>query len=289
MAEESINKGGERPLDTVHMPAPTAWPITLAFGTTLLFAGMVTSSAVSVLGALLMIAATVGWFRDVLPHEAHEEMRVETEVQEAATGRREVAHAHITMEMKRAFLPLEIHPISAGIKGGLAGSVAMAILAMSYGIFSQNGIWYPINLLAAGFLPASMTETTAQLSAFHPSVLLIAAAIHLITSLLVGLLYGAMLPMLPRQPVLLGGFIAPLMWSGLIYGILGIVNPVLNQRINWLWFVISQMGFGIVAGIVVSRTQKVRTSQPMPFALRLGMESPGIMEEKEKYEEDETP
>jgi hypothetical protein len=289
MADESFNKAGERQMETVHMPAPTPWPIVLAFGSTLLFAGMVTSSAVSVLGGVLMIAGIVGWFRNVLPHEVHETMQVEVQAEEAATLRREVAHAHITMEMKRAFLPLEIHPISAGIKGGLAGSVAMALLAMAYGIFSQNGIWYPINLLAAGFLPASMTETTAQLAAFHPTVLLIAIPIHLITSLLVGLLYGAMLPMLPRQPVLLGGFIAPLMWSGLIYGILGIVNPVLNQRISWLWFVISQMGFGIVAGLIVARTQKVRTSQPMPFAMRLGMESPGIMEEKEKYEEDETP
>ena len=34
------------------MPAPTAWPIVLAFGITLLFAGMVTSGAVSVLGAI---------------------------------------------------------------------------------------------------------------------------------------------------------------------------------------------------------------------------------------------
>lgn len=289
MADESVNKGGAKITDTVHMPASTPWPIVLAFGSTLLFAGLVTSGAISVLGAILMIAGTVGWFRDVLPHEAHEAVQVELQVEEAATGRREVAHAHITMEMKRAFLPLEIHPISAGIKGGLAGSVAMAILAMAYGIFSQNGIWYPINLLAAGFLPASMTETTAQLAAFHPGVLAIAVPLHLITSLLVGLLYGAMLPMLPTQPIVLGGFIAPLMWSGLIYGILGIVNPVLNQRINWVWFVISQMGFGIVAGIVVSRTEKVRTSQPMPIALRLGMESPGIMEEKEKFEEDETP
>ena len=292
MAEESLNKGGERPessIATVHMPAPTPWPIVLALGSSLLFAGLVTSSAVSVLGGLLMIAGIVGWFRDVLPHEAHEAVQVEIRAQEAATARREVAHAEISQEMKRAFLPLEIHPISAGIKGGLAGSVAMAGLAMAYGIFSQNGIWYPINLLAAGFLPASMTETTAQLAAFHPTVLLIAIPIHLITSLLVGLLYGAMLPMLPRRPIILGGFIAPLMWSGLIYGILGIVNPVLNQRINWLWFVISQMGFGIVAGIVVSRTQKIRTSQPMPWALRAGMEAPGIMEEKEKYDEDETP
>ena len=105
-------------------------------------------------------------------------------------------------------------------------------------------------------------------------MLLIAIPIHLITSLLVGLLYGAMLPMLPRRPVLLGGFIAPIMWTGLIHSILGIVKSVLNQRIDWLWFVFSQVGFGIVAGLVVSRQQRIRTPQHVPLALRVGMEKP---------------
>jgi hypothetical protein len=108
---------------------------------------------------------------------------------------------------------------------------------------------------------------------------LIAVPIHLITSLLVGLLYGAMLPMLPRRPVLLGGLIGPILWSGLIHSILGIVNPVLDQRIDWLWFVFSQMGFGIVAGLVVSRQERVPTPQQVPFALRIGMEASGMKDE----------
>jgi hypothetical protein len=284
MAVELSNQAGESAAKTIEAPAPTAWPIILAFGTTLVFTGMVTSSAVSVLGAILGIAGVVGWFCDVLPREAHESLPLEGAVPAVMPVTTEVARAEIGEELKRAWLPLEIHPISAGIKGGLAGSVAMAILAMVYGVVSGNGIWYPINLLAAGFLPAARTETTAQLAAFQLDVLLIAIPIHSITSLLVGLLYGAMLPMLPRRPILLGGFIAPLMWSGLIYGILGIVNPVLNQRIHWAWFVISQMGFGIVAGFIVSRTEKIRTAQRMPFALM--METPGIM--KEHRGEDET-
>jgi hypothetical protein len=271
--------------DIVRMPARTAWPIVLAFGITLVFAGMLTSGAVSVLGAILSLAGAIGWFRDVLPHEAHEPVRVDRAVAEVVSRRREVERAEIGEEARRAWLPVEIHPISAGIKGGLAGSVAMAALAMLYGIFSGNGIWYPINLLAAGFLPASMTETTAELSAFHLKVFLIAVPIHLITSLLVGLLYGAVLPMLPRRPVILGGLIAPLVWTGLIYGILGIVNPVLNERIHWGWFVVSQMGFGIVAGLVVSRTHKIRTWQGMPLGLRAGMESPGMMDERHKEDD----
>ena len=120
----------------------------------------------------------------------------------------------------------------------------------------------------------------AQISAFHLESLIIASVLHLLVSVLVGLLYGAMLPMFPRRPILLGGVIAPIMWSVVIHSILEAVNPVLNQRINWLWFVISQIGFGLVAGIVVSRQARVRTWQYLPFAVRAGIEAPGAMDEK---------
>jgi hypothetical protein len=280
MAFELVNQSGQEKAETVEMPASTAWPISLAFGLTLVFAGLVTSEAVSVLGAILSIAGAVGWFRDVLPHEAHESVQVVRPVPGVTTMRREVARIEIAHELRRAWLPVEIYPISAGVRGGLAGSVAMAVVAMLYGIFSHTSIWYPINLLAAGFFPA--TANTAEIAAFHLRALLIAIPIHLITSLLVGLLYGAMLPMLPRRPILLGGFIAPILWSGLIHSILGIVNPVLNQRIDWLWFVASQVGFGIVAGIVVSWHGRIRTLQHLPLALRAGMEGSGMREDENR-------
>jgi hypothetical protein len=280
MAFELVDQSGENRTRTVEMPASTPWPIVLAFGFTLVFAGLVTSEAVSVLGAILSIAGAGGWFRDVLPREAHESVEVVRPLPAVTTTRREVARIEIARELRRAWLPVEIYPISAGIKGGLAGSVAMAVVAMLYGIFSHTSIWYPINLLAAGFFPA--TANTAEIAAFHLRALLIAIPIHLITSLLVGLLYGAMLPMLPRRPILLGGFIAPILWSGLIHSILGIVNPVLNQRIDWLWFVASQVGFGIVAGIVVSWQSRIRTLQHLPLALRAGMEGSGLREDERR-------
>jgi hypothetical protein len=278
MAVESVNHG-ESETDTIRMPAPTPWPIALAFGMTLLFAGMVTSEAVSVLGAIVAIAGTVGWFRDVLPYEAHETVEVMPGAAAVTTARREVARVAIANELLRAYLPLEIYPISAGVKGGLGGSVAMAVVAMLYGLISEHSIWYPVNLLAAGFLPGAMTDTTAKIAAFNLNVFLIATAIHLIISLLVGLLYGAILPMLPRRPILLGGFIAPLFWTGLIHSILGIVNPALNQRIHWLWFVASQVAFGIGAGIIVSQQERIRTWQRLPLAFRSGMEASGMKDE----------
>jgi len=284
MAAELFNQNGERATDTIKVPASTAWPIVLAFGITLLFAGLVTSEAVSILGAIIAVAGAVGWFRDVLPQEAHESVAAVQQVPGVTTMRREVARIEIARELRRAWLPVEVHPISAGVKGGLAGSIAMALLAMLYGVLHQKSVWYPINLLAAGFFPV-MAETTADLAAFHLSAFLIALLIHVITSLLVGLVYGATLPMLSRRPILLGGVIAPLVWSGLIHSILGIINPVLNQRIDWLWFVASQVGFGIVAGIVVSRQDLTRTWQPLPLALRLGFEATGLTNENRDEED----
>jgi hypothetical protein len=248
---------------------------------TLIFAGLVTSESVTVVGGLLAGLAAVGWFRDVLPEEARETVRVAPARPAPAQRRRKVAHVEGAGQVQRAWLPLEIYPVSAGIKGGLAGAVVMALLAMAYGIVSGTSIWYPINLLAAGFFPGTVNLTTSEIAAFHRSAFLIAAAIHLVTSLLVGLLYGAMLPMLPRQPIVLGGFVGPIVWTGLLHSILGVVNPVMNQRIDWLWFVLSQVGFGIAAGVVVSRQVRVETWQGLPLSVRAGIEAPGLMRERD--------
>ena len=266
---------------TVNLPAPTAWPIVLAFGITLLVAGLLTSASVSILGAILAVTASVGWFRDVLPLEKEETVRADGEVSVVSTSRREVERLQVAPELPRALLPLETYPVSAGIKGGLAGSVAMAVLACLYGLLKQGSIWYPINLLAATTYPQSAPSSAAILNAFHLSGFFIALFIHLFTSLTVGLLYGAMLPMLPRRPILLGGLIAPILWTGLLHSILGLINPLLNERIDWRWFIASQFAFGIVAGLVVVRQARVPTSQFVPFVMRAGIEAPGISGEKQ--------
>jgi hypothetical protein len=198
-----------------------------------------------------------------------------------------VARLPIAPDLPRALLPLETYPVSAGIKGGLAGSVAMAALACLYGILKQGSIWYPINLLGATIYSQSMLLDSASLNAFHLGSFLFAALLHLVTSLLVGLLYGAMLPMFPRRPIILGGIIGPVLWTGLLYSILGLINPMLDARIDWLWFIASQFAFGIVAGLVVVRQARVRVRQFVPFAMRAGIETPAVR--GENYPEDNRP
>jgi hypothetical protein len=267
---------GNAPPGIVCLPASTAWPIVLAFGITLVFAGLVTSAPISLVGAVLSAIAGVGWFRDVLPQEKEETVEVEETPAAATSIRREVERLPVAPELPRALLPLETYPVSAGIKGGLAGSAAMAVLACLYGLLKQGSIWYPINLLAATAYAQSLKLGSTSLSAFHLESFLLAVVIHVVTSLLVGLLYGAMLPMFSRRPILLGGLVAPILWTGLLHSILGLIDPLLNQLISWPWFIASQFAFGIVAGLVVVQQARVRVHQFLPFSMRAGFEAPGI-------------
>jgi hypothetical protein len=282
-AAEKLNESPRAPRE-IEVPAPTAWPFLLALGVALLFAGLVTSTSVSCLGALLSLAGSIGWFREVLPREHEEVVTVLPEDIRLTTARRVVDRVPVLPDQLRAWLPVRTYPISAGVKGGLAGSVAMAILACAYGVLKAGSIWYPINLLAAVAYRESLRLVPAQLNSFHADAFAIAFVLHGVVSVLVGLLYGAMLPMFPRRPIVLGGLIAPVLWSGLLYTILGLLNPLLASRIDWLWFMASQVAFGIVAGLVVVRQPSFPTRENTSFALRAGIEAPGTMPPQESGE-----
>jgi hypothetical protein len=269
---------------TVQLPAPTIWPIVFAFGLALIFTGMVTHWVMSMLGALLAVGGIVGWFLEVLPQEHHVYVPVFAEA--AAPVSTQAAYTQMPAEPRhRKLLPIETFSITAGIKGGLAGGTAMIVPAALFGLIRYHSIWYAVNLLAAGGFVSWAGQSDAFLAQFHLLGLLAAAGIHTTASLLIGLLYGAMLPMFPRKPILTAGFIAPFLWTGLLYSAIGVISPILNQRINWLWFVISQIAFGLVAGFVVNRQVKVRTAQfqALPFAVRAGLHTSA------KDEGDDTP
>ena len=276
---EQVEQSSVAPVE-IEVPASTAWPLVLAFGFALMFAGLLTSASVSFLGLVLALAGCVGWFREVFPHEHEETVSVALEEQRVSTERRVVERLPIAPELVRAWLPLETYPISAGIKGGLAGGLAMAVLACAYGLLKMGSIWFPINLLAATVYAQSLRLGPGQLNSFHADSFIIALFLHGLGSIFVGLLYGAMLPMFARRPIVLGGLIAPLLWSGLLYSIMELLNPMLASRVNWYWFMASQIAFGVVAGLVVMQNHRVSTRENVPFLLRAGIEAPGIAAEE---------
>ena len=268
------------PDPTVQLPAPTAWPVILAFGFTLVALGLVTSMFVSLFGAIFVVAGCLGWFAQVLPHQAHVSVLVDEIPVTAVTTRKRIEHLHVNLP-HRAVLPIETYPVKAGIKGGIAGGLAMIVPALLYGWIAEHSIWYPVNLLGGAGVAHWRNPSIADIAAFHWQGLLVASVIHCMSSVLVGLLYGAMLPMLPRRPILLGGIVAPLLWTGLLHSTLGLINPALDAHIAWGWFVASQIFYGVVAGLVVARAERIRNVAMLSPIARLGLETPGLIPSRE--------
>jgi hypothetical protein len=258
------------------MPASTAWPILLAFGVTLCFASLVTSLGVGIVGVVLVCCGVIGWVRQVLPVERHVTVLVTAKKSAVTSTRSKVAYIEVS-EVHRAFLPVESYPVISGLRGGIAGGIVMIFPALLYGYLAQHSIWYAVNLLGGAGVGYWANATTADIASFHWNGLITATIIHGAICSLIGLLYGAMLPMWPRRPILLGGIVAPLLWTGLVHSILGFANPAFNARIAWGWFALSEILFGIVAGIVVTRSGKIRTHQTLPFMLRMGIEAKEFM------------
>ena len=271
--------------ETIAMPAPTVWPLVTALGITLGAAGLVTHMAVSVVGLVLFLGGLVGWWREVLPVEKHEAVPVPPPEQRAApvqTQFHTVARLRLGEGGHRVRIPAAIHPYSAGLKGGIVGGIAMAIVAVAYGIIAHGSPWYPINLLAAAALPMPAHIGLEELKAFNGLAVVVALISHAVLSLLVGLLYAAMLPMLPRHPAFWGGLMTPLMWTGLIWAFLDVINPTLHRHIDWRWFIASQVAFGMIGGFVIARSERIETMQTWPMAARAGLETPTAESEQEQ-------
>jgi len=269
------NRQAEMQAGTIHLPAPTAWPFLLALGLTLISASLVTHLWIGALGLVLSVVSAVGWFCRVLPHEAHEDVPVEEEFVLLVTPIEKVARIEVD-ETHRAQLPLHTFSLSSAIKGGIAGGIAMVIPAEIYGIVRFHSIWYVVNLLGGAGVGNWVNPSMEELTHFRLTAFITANIIQGAVTLLVGLLYGAMLPMWPRRPILLGGIIAPAIWTGLLYTVLGIINPYLAERIDWWSFAASQVIFGLVAGYTVVKLGHIEQLRQVPLSVRLGVETPGL-------------
>jgi hypothetical protein len=260
--------------NAIHLPAPTHWPLIMAVGLALLFAGLVTNVMISALGVVMAIAGAVGWFLQVLPQEAHEMLPVTQEdIAIEREGRRVARVEHVHAVSGRGMMPVSTYPISSGIKGGFAGGTVMIVLAEIYGVVRFHSIWYVVNLLGGAGVAGWNNPSEHDLATFHLAAFLIAIVIHTASSFLVGLLYGALLPIMPRHPIVLGGVIAPALWTGLLHSTLGLLNPFFDEHINWYWFALSQVGYGVVAGWVVARQGRLKSLEGVPLAVRLGVET----------------
>lgn len=258
--------------ETIHLPSPTIWPMVLALGLALMCTGLVTNLYIGLLGLALFVCAAGGWFRQVFPFESHVNVHVEVETVQVVSSRTLMDRLPIS-DMHRKILPVETWHVTTGLKGGIVGGLAMIVPATLFSVIRYHSIWYAANLLAAGGFVRWAGASDAFLSQFHWQGLLAAIVIHGLTSILVGLLYGAMLPMYPKYPIVTAGIIVPILFTLTLRPALSLISPILSQRIDWFWFTASQVTFGLVCGFVVNLQAKVRTPQfqALPFSVRAGI------------------
>src|SRR5271165_5537113 len=115
-------------VEGVVLPVPTAWPMVLALGVSLTIAGMVTHWVISLLGVVLVLRSAVGWFFEVLPNEHHAFVPTQAAQIPISTTRR--SHEQLQIDpLHRKMLPVETFSIAAGVKGGIAGGIAMIVPA----------------------------------------------------------------------------------------------------------------------------------------------------------------
>jgi uncharacterized membrane protein YagU involved in acid resistance len=258
--------------EKLEMPAPTAWPLVLALGIALLAFGVATNLGFLFVGAPVFLFGMGGWISQLLPGQGEiHEGRVPMEqrphpIQEAPGTVDALRPGGVGYRFR---LPEHVHPISSGVKGGMIGGLLMPLPALLYGLLQHGSLWFPVNLLAGMVIPGISDASLESLRQFSFAGLLLGTIIHAVFSVTFGLMYGVILPMLPQVkggPLIFGGLVMPLLWTGVCYGLMGIVNPPLQQHVSWPWFLVSQLVYGLAMSYVVNSSEKVAVSQaPLNF------------------------
>jgi hypothetical protein len=258
----------DKPKDTVELPAPTASPFVLGLGIALVGVGLATSLGFAVVGFVVLLFGLGSWIGQLLSVHGHlHEPLVEPGLRPGQTVAMPgtVEPMHPGTAGYRFNLPEKVHPITSGIRGGLIGGLLMPIPALAYGMIAHGSPWLPVNLLVGIVIPGIREASLDDLKAFHLDSLVLGIFIHAAFSVTFGLMYGVILPMLPAKnggPLILGGVLMPFLWTGVCYGMMGIVNPLMEQHVSWPWFVLSQLVYGLTMSYVVSRSEKIAVAQP---------------------------
>lgn len=115
---------------------------------------------------------------------------------------------------------------------GLVGGGAFALYTMIATWSTNDGFWWPLNLIGA-----TVPAYRPPMYGFDPGPSLVGGALHLVTTMLWGLLYGAvaasLFPRVARS--WLGATLLGLGWGVTVYTIGGaLLGPLLNPFLIWV-------------------------------------------------------
>jgi hypothetical protein len=248
----------------VEMPRPTIAPMLLSLGLILAAGGAILGLPFLLVGLVIFVIGLGLWIASLLPGRGHVHEEVTAQdcrERTIATTRPLVEQLTQGMPGYRVQLPQKVQPISAGVKGGIIGGLVMPLPALIYSLLSGHGIWYPVNLLAGMLVPGVGDMSVRELEGFHLGLLVSGLLIHAMSALVLGLIYGVLLPTLPEMPgeATWGGLLVPLLWSGLSFVAMSIINPAVRNGVSWPFFMMSQFVFGVATATIVQRRRPFGT------------------------------
>jgi hypothetical protein len=116
----------------IEMPRATIAPLILSLGIAMLAVGTITSPVFLLVGGVIGIAGLSLWIVQLQPgHGYFRERFVPVSQRPSMISRRPSAVEYLQSGMPgyRLRLPMEIHPISAGFRGGIVGGLVMPVPA----------------------------------------------------------------------------------------------------------------------------------------------------------------
>jgi hypothetical protein len=169
-----------------------------------------------------------------------------------------MTHSNLSKPRDELAVPATVHSIRTGAIGGALGGVAMALVAIGYGLISGIGVWLPVNVIAATFLRDLQSAPIDQLSQFNLAALIIGLLMHAVLSIGIGILFVLILPTLPGTPIIWALTVGPLLWIIASVLTLPLIDPVMARVVNVPSFVAAHVVYGLVMGIYVARAKKVQ-------------------------------
>ena len=160
---------------------------------------------------------------------------------------------HVLEEPRRSLRDVAL----PGAIAGLAGGVAMAVVAMALTTGRELGLFDPLRLMSAVALGEDATE--AGLGA-----VLLGLVIHLVVAAMVGVFFAWFLP----EDIFTGSGIAMgVIFAAIIYAVMSLlvvprVNPVMHEGLHHGWFFVEHLVYGLTVGLLIKPMRRALQAAP---------------------------
>jgi uncharacterized OsmC-like protein len=142
--------------------------------------------------------------------------------------------------------------VRAGVAGGVVAGLVMAVWLTVILWLAGSGFFTLLNLIANTFWRTAPLGPTFSLPA-----VLIALVVHLVVSVLFGVLIAVAASRLPRSRSLViaaGAVFGPLIWVVMQYGIWRALDPAAARVISWWIFGSAHLLFGLIVATIAAIT-----------------------------------